>query len=176
MRQLEFKAELRDPTLGRLLLIEAGARSILTLMQTDVYLAPLPDRPGLLVKIRSAPGEPTEYIAYERPDRLEPSISEFEILSEADGIARYGPAPAAPALTVRKRREVLMRGGVRIHLDDVDGLGSFIEFEAMVTPSQTLRTCQDRLAELRAIVLPAMGEPISTGYAEMLRKQSESGE
>jgi predicted adenylyl cyclase CyaB len=32
---------------------------------------------------------------------------------------------------VRKRREVFLAGNVRIHLDAVEGLGSFLELEAV---------------------------------------------
>ena len=35
---------------------------------------------------------------------------------------------------VRKRREIYLWHNVRIHLDDVQGLGQFLEFEAVLSP------------------------------------------
>ncbi len=34
---------------------------------------------------------------------------------------------------VRKRREIYLWHNVRIHLDDVEGLGQFLEFEAVLS-------------------------------------------
>ncbi len=39
--------------------------------------------------------------------------------------------------------------GVRIHLDRVDGLGDFIEFEAVVADGQDLKASAPLLADLR---------------------------
>lgn len=39
--------------------------------------------------------------------------------------------------TVRKRRELVMVGSTRIHLDDVEGLGLFLELEVVLAHDQT---------------------------------------
>jgi len=51
---------------------------------------------------------------------------------------------------VRKRREIYLVENVRIHLDEVEGLGTFLEFEAMLDQQhpdeQVARELLDRLA------------------------------
>ena len=44
--------------------------------------------------------------------------------------ARRSTPPSAPSSVVEKRRRLLLWDGVRIHLDDVEGLGTFVELEA----------------------------------------------
>ncbi|MEJ2144810.1 MAG: class IV adenylate cyclase, partial [Acidobacteriota bacterium] len=39
---------------------------------------------------------------------------------------------------VRKRRRLYLAGNTRIHLDEVEGLGSFLELEVVLSGSQTV--------------------------------------
>jgi len=70
---------------------------------------------------------------------------------------------------VEKRREIFLVDNVRIHLDEVVGLGPFLEFEAVLGPEvddAQGRVQVDRLAEAFA-VRPADLQRCS--YAEMLK-------
>jgi adenylate cyclase class IV len=60
---------------------------------------------------------------------------------------------------------------VRIHIDTVDRLGTFIEFEAMVTRSFTVRDGHDAIAELRDIFGQMLGEPISVSYSDLMEQE-----
>jgi predicted adenylyl cyclase CyaB len=48
-------------------------------------------------------------------------------------------------IVVRKRREVFLHYNVRIHLDEVESLGSFLEFEAVLGPDADAALSQNRL-------------------------------
>lgn len=164
MQNVEFKAELRDPDLARVICGSIGAEFVGLLNQTDTYFRV----PDAKLKKREVPGSPTEYIFYNRPHRSRPKLSSYTIYSESQALERFGTTPLPVWVIVRKSRELYMHKGVRIHLDRVDGLGSFIEFEAVVGSEQKLAACHAMMDELRAAFGPALGEPIAFGYAEML--------
>ncbi len=70
---------------------------------------------------------------------------------------------------VRKRRELLMYHNVRIHLDDVQGLGTFLEFEAVVSPSDSEEVCHR--AALKCWCAAMKGEDedrIAQSYSDLL--------
>jgi len=71
---------------------------------------------------------------------------------------------------VLKTRGLLLWRGVRIHLDDVDGLGTFVELEAVVGPAGDEAECAARVAELR-VALGIEDEHVeSEGYAALLAR------
>lgn len=166
MQNVEFKAELRDPALARTILRAAaiGATWIIQLAQTDTYYRVSSGR----LKKRECPGEPTEYIFYDRADRTHPKLSHFKIYSETQALERFGTSPLPVWVVVRKTRDLYMLGNVRIHLDDVENLGKFIEFEALVSPQHNVARCHELIAELREALAPALGEAIATGYSDLL--------
>jgi homotetrameric cytidine deaminase len=57
---------------------------------------------------------------------------------------------------------------VRIHLDDVDGLGAWLELEAVAPPSSDLADEHAKVAELREVLDIADDRIVAEGYAAML--------
>ena len=176
MQNIEYKAELKDLPLARSIIRALGARPIATLEQTDTYYRlPAPPsrskRPSACearLKKREIAGGPTEWISYERENSSGAKVSHFKIYSEQEAAERFGPGPHEVRLVVRKTRELYMLGHIRIHLDRVEGLGLFLEFEAMVSPRQSQARCRESVAELRRALSPALGEAIGVGYADLL--------
>jgi predicted adenylyl cyclase CyaB len=70
---------------------------------------------------------------------------------------------------VRKRRDIYLWHNVRIHLDRVDGLGSFIEFEAVLGPADDLETACCRLAELKKVLGISPMDHLAEAYADLLK-------
>ncbi len=164
MHNVEFKAELRDKTIAEAVCRKMEAQNIGSFEQTDIYYRVPTGR----LKKRICPGEPTEYIFYDRPDRLTPKLSHFTIYSESEALKRFGSQPLPEWVTVKKKRTLYLLGGMRIHLDEVEGLGDFLEFEALVSPDQNVARCHRRIASLREAFGPVLGEPISCGYSDLL--------
>ncbi len=164
MQNVEYKAELMDLALAKTICRALGATQIATLHQKDTYYK----LPHGRLKKREMPGEPTEYIFYQRPDKSQPKVSQFTIYSQNEAITKFGATELPVWLVVNKVRELWMLGNVRIHLDSVDGLGAFLEFEALVTPQQNVARCQGIVADLREKFQPAMGEPVSVGYSDLI--------
>lgn len=168
MQNVEFKAELRDPALARTICHSIGAQSVGTLEQTDTYYRV----PDAKLKKREVPGAPAEYIFYSRPSRSRPKLSNYTLYTEAQALERFGASPLPIWLVVHKTRDLHLYQGVRIHLDQVRGLGHFIEFEAIVSAARNFAPCHALIDELRRAFAPVMGEPIACGYAELLAAET----
>jgi adenylate cyclase, class 2 len=143
-----LKARDRDPDKSEAVCGALGARDCGTLIQRDTYFQA---RAGRL-KLREETGASPHLIAYQRPDQAGERESRYRIvqvecpeelkvaLSDALGIKAV----------VSKRRRLHVWEKVRIHLDDVEGLGSFIEFEAIAPPDSDLSKEQTKIETLRA--------------------------
>ena len=173
MQNIEFKCELRDLAAARAHCRLLNAAFVATVRQIDTYFR-VPD--GRL-KRREAPGEPVEWIFYERPDRITPKMSHFLIYSEAQARARWGYVSLTEWVRVVKTRELWYLDNVRIHLDQVEELGTFIEFEALVTRRHHVGRCHEQIGELRRAFQPVLGEVIAQSYSDLLdQKIHMSGE
>jgi adenylate cyclase, class 2 len=170
MQNVEYKSELRDPSLARTICGSLNAIHADTLVQTDTYFRV----PDAKLKKRETVGRPTEYIFYTRASRTRPKLSNFTIYSERQAQDRFGTTPMPVLMVVKKSRELWVYQGVRIHLDQVEGLGWFIEFEALVTPERNLAKCHELMDTLRRAFNPALGEAIAVGYVELLSDQSST--
>ncbi len=169
MHNVEYKAELRDMAMARAACQAVGASFIAVLRQTDTYFRV----PSGRLKRRECPGEPTEWIFYDRRDEARPRLSCFTIYTDSQARERFGVSPLPELVVVRKRRELHLLENVRIHLDEVEGLGQFIEFEALVSPGFPVAKCHASVDRLRAAFGPALGEPLSVSYADLLIQERD---
>jgi adenylate cyclase, class 2 len=172
MQNIEFKAELRDIEAARAQCRTLGARKIGMIDQTDEYFRLTDGR----LKRRSAPGEPTEWIFYHRPDHVRPRMSSYTILTEEQSRRRWGTQSLRPWLTVRKKRELWMLENLRIHLDIVEELGTFIEFEAVVSKLHDVKSCHKANERLREAFGPVLGEPVSASYSDLMETYLQTKE
>jgi homotetrameric cytidine deaminase len=93
-------------------------------------------------------------------------VSAVEALDEALDYA-LGP----PVVVVSKRRHLFMWAGVRIHLDEVEDLGTFIEFEAVLesgSAPEALAEAHDKVARLRRELGIEDSALVSVGYSDLL--------
>lgn len=170
MQNIEFKAELRDLELARAICKKIGAHHVGELHQTDTYMRVTNGR----LKRRECPGEPTEIIFYERPNKSGACLSNFTVYTEEQGNERFGSKPLPVWVRVIKRRSFFLLGNVRIHLDVVEDLGTFLEFEALVSSSQTAEKCRAAIAKLRETFALVIGEPISASYSDLMACELET--
>jgi homotetrameric cytidine deaminase len=149
-RNVELKAHDADPgkTLERAL--AAGAEDRGLLRQRDTYFAV----PRGRLKLREEEPGGATLIAYERPDAAAENVSEYRLVPVADADALRTALGAANGVlaVVDKRRRLLLWDGVRIHLDGVSGLGTFIELEAVAEPGSDLERERAQVARLRELL------------------------
>lgn len=173
MQNVELKIELRDPELARLVLGRLGAVRVDAFRQVDTYfrLADGRLKKREFVSPDGTHSHATEWIFYHRDNLARQRLSHFRIYTQAEARAFFGVIEPPVWLVVKKSREVYMAGpghGVRVHLDDVEGLGRFLEFEALVTPEMTLVKAHRAVEDLHQALAVALGEPVSLSYSDML--------
>jgi homotetrameric cytidine deaminase len=177
MRNVELKARDPDParTLERALALGAEDRG--EFRQRDTYFGGATGR--LKLREHEAGGSPMwdelieyshELIGYRRPDSTEARTSTYLRVPVADVAPLQEALEAAygTLVTVAKRRHLLIWEGVRIHLDDVDGLGTYLELEAVAEPGSDLTAEHDRVERLRAELGVEDENLIATSYADLL--------
>lgn len=172
MKNLELKAELRDPNLARLICKQLGASKIGTIRQTDTYYSVtrgrLKKRESVAVERGVGSPEPIEYIFYERPDQVSAKVSEYHIYTLEQVRERFGKQELPVWLQVVKNRELYLYNSTRIHIDDVIDLGWHFEYEILVDGRTNMEDAQDLAHRLKTTFLPALGEPIAGSYADLL--------
>jgi predicted adenylyl cyclase CyaB len=147
---VEIKARVQDwETLRQRVDALAGPPNAL-LCQEDTFFR----TPQGRLKLRILAPDHGQLIYYERPDRAGPKTSHYiladttephalgQVLSEALGVRGV----------VRKQRWLYWVGHTRVHLDQVEGLGDFVELEVVLQPGQGdddgLAVARDLMAKL----------------------------
>ncbi len=130
---LELKARYPSRAEAHARASACGASAHGTLLQTDTYFRV----PRGRLKVREIAGSGAELIYYERSDATAERWSRFirEPAGEPAGLIRVLASAFGVLAVVRKRRELYIFRDARIHIDEVEDLGTFVEFE--VTGGET---------------------------------------
>jgi homotetrameric cytidine deaminase len=166
MRNVELKARDPEPTRSLERALALGAEDRGEIRQRDTYFAGARGR----LKLREQePGE-DELIEYSRPDSSDARTSTYRRVPVRDASALREALDAAygTLVTVAKRRRLLVWEGVRIHLDEVEGIGSHLEFEAVGGPGSILIPEREKVERLRAELGIKDNELVATSYADLL--------
>jgi homotetrameric cytidine deaminase len=147
-RNVELKALDPDPARSLAVCRDLGAEDRGVLRQRDTYFRA---RAGRLKLREEKPGEAT-LIQYERPDAAQARESRYRLTPAPDPDALRAALDAALGrlVVVDKERHLLLWDGVRIHLDTVQGLGSFVELEGVAPPESDRTTEHAKVAYLRS--------------------------
>ncbi len=164
-RLVELKARYED--LGKARALLTGAERVGTFRQTDTYFS-LGER---RLKLRTVEGRKEgQLVYYERPDAggVKESLVLLADLPEAaavlDILRRTFPVQAE----VRKTREIYRLEGVQIHLDTVDGLGRFIEFEKVVAGEAEREAGRAQLESLSRYFQIDPDDHMASSYSDLL--------
>jgi len=178
---IEIKARCPDPDKVRDVLRSQGAHLKGVDTQVDTYFRVSRGR----LKVREGLVEQS-LIAYERPDAEGPKRSDVHLFRPESGIAALRKTLEAALdvlVVVRKKRDIWFLDNVKIHVDEVEGLGSFVEIEAISDPDAALPgptagmggTAEPDVDTLRAQCERLMstfgveeGHLVATSYSDML--------
>jgi predicted adenylyl cyclase CyaB len=134
--------------------------------QTDIYYEVAYGR----LKVRMFGDDAAELIWYERPENSTHRISRYEkrAVQDIDNLLNIFDTHLQRIVTVRKSRSLYILNDCRIHIDSVEGLGEFIEFEViLLDPADT---GENRMAELRAAFDIKEDDIIRGSYADLVGK------
>jgi predicted adenylyl cyclase CyaB len=164
-RNVELKARDRDAARSLRASLDLGAEDRGWLQQLDTYFKV----PSGRLKLREQEGE-AQLIYYERPDEAIERVSNYRIVpvDDADALKDALAAALGVLVAVEKSRHLLIWRNVRIHLDEVPGLGSFIELEAVAEPDSDLTREYENVAELRQTLGIADERIVALGYSDEL--------
>ena len=134
MFNLEAKFRLADPLAARQAAEAIGYRPEAVLQQRDTFFRVATGKLKLREEARDDGSRRDYLIGYGRVERDGLQLSDYQLLDVADGPAllRLLGATLGVLATVRKRRSLLLCRNARLHLDEVEGLGSCGEIEAVV--------------------------------------------
>ena len=175
MRNVELKARDPDPagTLERALALGADDRG--EIRQRDTYF--LRARGRLKLREQESGGSALwdELIEYSRADSPAASTSTYRRVPIADAAPLRDALHAAygTLVTVVKRRRVLLWEGVRIHLDEVEGLGSYLELEGVAEVDSDLSAERDKVERLRQGLGIEDQNLIPMSYSDLLLNASD---
>ncbi len=124
---IEIKARCTDSRFIRDYLLSRGADFKGTDHQTDTYF----NVPHGRLKLREGNIE-NNLIFYIRPDQAGPKASAFQLVKVEDAAGLKATLISANGIktVVEKKREIYFIDNVKFHIDEVPGLGSFVEIEA----------------------------------------------
>ena len=107
------------------------------------------------LKLREYADGSGELIHYHRPDEAGPRRSDYLIAPVYEpGALRAVLARACGEIgRVRKQRTLLLAGQTRIHLDEVEGLGNFLELEVVLREGQS----EDEGRQIALALMAALG-------------------
>ena len=166
---IEIKARCQEAGRIRSKLQTLGADFIGTDRQTDTYFKVTRGR----LKLREGIIE-NNLIFYRRQDTSGPKQSDVHLLATDNqpGLKELLEAALGILVTVQKKREIYFIDNVKFHLDTVDGLGSFVEIEAIdetgsIGNDKLLRQCREYM-ELLDI---KKSDLIEDAYSDMLLEQ-----
>jgi len=168
---LEIKASCSDLPLLRRRVLAIATEHLGTDYQTDTYFRTNRGR----FKLRESRLSGAYLIPYLRSDTNEPKISSYQkiVVDDPQDVKGLFTEILGLHLVVKKRREIFMYENVRIHLDEVDGLGNFVELEAVFEkgPGQ-LEKQQEKIRWLMQQLKIAPGDLVKSSYETLILEKT----
>jgi predicted adenylyl cyclase CyaB len=127
-----------------------------------------------LRQIQTAAGESAELIFYERSDEPDTKSSHYvrQPLADATSWLKLLAAALGSWAVVSKQRTIYWHENVRIHLDQVAGLGNFLEFEAVLDSESDRPISAERLQNLIKEFELTEPQGIAGSYSDFITEQS----
>ena len=143
-----------------------GCRALPDQRQQDTYF----HCPTGRLKLRQIDGQPAQLIWYDRRDRADARSSTYFVLPVDDPAALKTLLERALGVraTVRKHRAIYLFRNARIHLDQVSGLGTFIEIEAVLEAPGEEAEGRRLVSHLRKRFGIQRHDLLSRSYSDML--------
>ncbi len=166
-RNVEIKAKIADLAAVRAAVEKLAPGTPEVLEQEDTFFH---SPRGRLKLRRFAGAAQAELIYYERSDTAGPKECRYLVhhTTDPDGLREVLAATLGIRGTVRKRRTVLLVGQTRVHLDQVEGLGEFVELEVVLRPGQDAGDGRIIAGQLMARLGISPNQLVDRAYLDLL--------
>lgn len=164
---IEIKAKCFHPNRVEAFLVSANAIFKGSDLQKDTYF----NVPNGRLKLRQGNIE-NNLIFYNRNNQKGPKQSDFQLLpvTNASEMGTLLTEALGVKVIVEKKRHIYFLGNIKIHLDEVPQLGSFVEIEAsnLSDPSLTVEQLHKQCADLMQHFEIKEEDLIENSYSDML--------
>jgi len=171
-RNVEIKARVDD-----LASVEDRARAIagsgpIDLAQDDTFFACARGR----LKLRELGDGHGELIHYFRADDSGPKVSDYVISPAPDPQSLREALGRAFGIIgrVRKRRRLYHLDRTRIHLDDVEGLGAFVELEVVLRDGEAVERGRAEAARIMGLLGIDESQLVQGAYVDLFAPAKET--
>ncbi|PMP93937.1 MAG: adenylate cyclase, partial [Candidatus Aminicenantes bacterium] len=163
---VEIKARLRDFSAMKEKVEALSQQPVMVIYQEDVFFKTTHGR----LKLRLINGRRAELIYYERPDQVGPKFCQYEVFEtdQPEQLKKVLTAALGLRGKVGKIRYFYKIGQTRLHLDQVEGLGDFLELEVVLHPGQTEAEGQAIAYELMEKLGLKQEDLIDRAYIDLL--------
>ena len=165
-RNIEIKATVEDPSDLKRRVEAIADQEPTELHQIDTFFRSSNGR----LKLREFGDGPAELIYYRRSNVAGPKESSYFVtpMPDPEKMRQILDAANGTLGIVKKRRLLYLIGQTRVHLDQVEGLGSFMELEVVLQDHQTtddgVAIAQDLMTKLNILE----DQLVDTAYFDLL--------
>jgi len=168
---VEIKARVANPEDMKVRVAEISDGPPEKIVQEDIFFR---TRSGRL-KLRIFSAHSGELISYERRDSRGPKTSTYQIFPTDNPalLERLLTASLGVVGVVRKVRQLYMIDQTRIHLDEVERLGSFIELEVVLSAELTKAAGEGIAKEIMSKLSIRPCDLIDVAYIDLLSRNAD---
>ena len=125
------------------------------------------------LKIRQIDDQRGQLIWYQRADEAAARESYYRLTEIAEATLLLDALGEALGVSgkVVKQRTIYWYENVRIHVDEVESLGSFLEFEAVIASDRDRREAGDKLERLLAAFEVGANDLLTESYGDMVEAE-----
>jgi len=167
-RNVEIKARVSDFEALRVKTEALSDTPVQTIDQLDTFYT----TPKGRLKLRVLAPDRCELIQYTRADDSAAKTSTHNIVRSDDpaSFSRILESALPIRGVVTKRRHLYLIGQTRVHLDEVEGLGTFMELEVVLSEGQTAEYGAKIAKELMTKLGIKTEDLVSGAYIDLLEK------
>ncbi|XP_006621191.1 uncharacterized protein LOC102674048 [Apis dorsata] len=173
MRNIEIKAKIDNPELKISRIVQLTKDNGIIMKQHDTFFKVAEGR----LKLRKFEDGSGELIYYKRSNVFGPKLCDYEKVAldenACSGIANILIESNGSVGIVKKTRKLYMIDQTRVHIDDVEGLGNFLELEVILNDDQDIESGEKIAQDLMSKLDIKSEDLIANAYIDLLSKSIE---
>jgi len=168
---VEIKAKVKDFEAFKNKAREISASEGEVIEQKDVFF----NVPHGRLKLRFLQNKPSQLIAYERDDKAGPKMSDYYVAAtdKPDELANVLMRALGEKGIVKKKRLLYLVGQTRVHCDEVEGLGCFMELEVEMKENQSAEEGEQIARDLMSKLGVEQEDLVKGAYIDLLCSENE---